>query len=104
MNPLFDDGERAEPAILKVLLPAYKIPDGSQVSKRTGEMVYTLNKQIKVYPDKSLDSKVELDVKGCFLFGPRGGINQIDPNLELHWLVEAEYLYFYLEEQGHTNQ
>lgn len=101
---MFDEEDAEEVEVWKILLPASKIPDGAQVSKRTGDMVYTLNKQIKVYPDKSVESKVEIDVKGCFLFGPRGGINQIDPNLQLHWIVGVDELYYYLEEEGHTNQ
>jgi hypothetical protein len=72
---------------LKVLLAASLIPDGSDVSKRTGEQVYTLKKNLTVYSDTEGKSPVVME--GFFLVGPRGSINQVSGDKLLHWIIPA---------------
>lgn len=71
---------------LLILLPAHKIPDGSTVRKRNGEVDYTLRRNLKVY----LTEKSPFEITGYFLVGVRGDINQVEEGRYLHWVTTAE--------------
>lgn len=77
--------------IIRVLLPAYQIPDKSIVTKRAGEQEYDFSKNIVVYR-KDIKGEIPLQMEGYFLVGPRASINQIKPDTMLLWHVTAEEL------------
>ena len=86
--------------ILRILLPAKQIPNGSMVSKKNGAYTYTLTHSLKAYPEsvKSGEERGEMiEIKGLFLHGNRGNINQVKPDTELHWHVDAEWLVDHLQ-------
>ena len=78
-----------------VLLAAASIPDAAEVTKRTGEQIYTLKRNITVY---QADKSTPLSLDGHFLLGPRGSINQISADTLLLWRLTAESLFEELEE------
>lgn len=81
--------------VLGVILPAESIPDGSSVTKRTGEAQYILKQGIKVYSDTKGESPLVVD--GCFLVSPSGSINQVKPTTLLRWNITAEDLVVQLQ-------
>ena len=76
---------------LRVLLPASHIPNGSQVTKKTGTKPYTLRGSIVVHGDKKKEiQKQELKGDGvAFLISQDGQINAIPETTEL--LVELDF-------------
>jgi hypothetical protein len=78
---------------LGLILRASAIPDGSTVTKKTGRAEYVLRHNLAVYRPDSLGGPVPLEVKGCFLVGPRGSVNQIEPGTELLWLISVVELH-----------
>jgi len=88
---------------ISVLLKSDMIPDGSTVTKRTGDKRYTLKKKIKVFTGAvKMDKPVELDVEGTFLVDSNGNINQIDSSAILGWITNLDDLRWYADrlEQG----
>lgn len=71
---------------IRVLLRAEEIPADANVTKRTGEQVYTLKRGLRLYSE----DKAPVEITGLFLMGPRGSINQIKPETMLHWEISAE--------------
>lgn len=75
--------------IIQVLLPAFRIPDGSVVSKRTGMSPYALKHSLKVFRSGLAEKLEPLVIQGFFLVNERGDINQIGDDTPLHWHVSA---------------
>lgn len=90
--------------VVLLLLPVGMIPDRSKVSKRTGEVQYILLHDLHVYPVKEAkglrpERLVEdIHIKGFFLMGERGDVNQVEAKTHLHWHVTAEDLVRVLQE------
>lgn len=80
---------------LRLLVPARMVPDRSMVTKRSGEKVYTLRRQIRVFPEDQKEGKVT-PIDGFFLCF-EGDINQIGPETMLLWQMEAEQFFYTLE-------
>lgn len=87
---------------LRVLLPACEIPDTANVTKRTGENVYTLAHNLKVYGTPNAEQP--LVIEGYFLVGPRGSINQVPADRLLHWNTTAEELVDIIRQSWETEQ
>lgn len=86
---------------IAVLLPASDIPDGSEVSKRTGTNRFILKEEINVYGTKK--EKMEpIKIKGqneCkFLVNDRGSINVVNVDTLLLWHTDTDELYWFLDE------
>ena len=94
LNNTFDDE-------LKIVLPASNIPDGAVVTKKTGAVKYTLKHKLVVYQNQTTDlnnPSPAINIDGYFLIGSQGSINQIPPETELIWVVNAEDFYIDLGE------
>lgn len=81
--------------MLLVLLPAKMIPHDATVTKRTGEVQYTLKHKLTMYGIPPEGSKIPAPptiVDGFFVVGLQGSINQVKPETLLHWHVTAEDL------------
>lgn len=82
----------------KLLLPAGYIPDGSAVSKRTGEVQYTLKRSLRIYNhDTSAPNAVEGKDGTVFLVGERGAIDAYPSTTLLQWVVDGRELLDWLE-------
>ena len=85
-----------ENIIVGVLLPAYKIPSGSVVTKRNGDKEYILNRNINLYGEK----KEIINYAGVIFLIPKDGPNKIscipDDSILLWKTTEEEY-YEYLK-------
>lgn len=84
--------------IYKVMLPLSEIPEGSTVSKVTGQVEFTVRDTIIVYnEDRTRQTLTPHD--GCrFLLGDRGVIGAYSGKTEFHWHATAEELYQYFED------
>ena len=83
--------------LLRVLLPAEKIPDRSCVFKRTGEVGYVLRRDLTLY-QYGKEAAAAVKITGYFLVGERGDITQIPPDAVLHWSTTADNLVDMLRE------
>jgi hypothetical protein len=88
--------------LLRILLPVEVIPEGSTVSKRTGEYTYVLKRNLKIYGSTKEDGdKKPMVIDGFFLVNERGDINQVAPGTLLHWNVTTlEFVNEYAESWG----
>lgn len=69
-----------------LLLPARLIPDGSKVTKRTGQVEYVIRHKLTVFQNQDPKSNVPpIEIEGTFLVGSRGDISQINPETMLLW-------------------
>lgn len=82
--------------MIKVILPAFSIPEGRKVTKITGSTFYTLLKEIKVYGEKKEDLQVLSSPDVRYLVGENGSINAISAGKELMWRASADDLMRYL--------
>jgi hypothetical protein len=92
---------------IRVLLPARMIPHDATVSKRTGELEYTLKHKLTMYclaPETSRIPAPPIIVDGVFVVGSKGSINQVEPETMLHWHVTAEDLVDALRRSWETQQ
>jgi len=86
-----------------VLMEASKIPNGSTITKKTGEYLYVLKKDITVYYDVSEQPRKPLTIKSedgmVFLMNKQGDLSCIKGSTKLLWYVESRDLMRYLEKQ-----
>lgn len=75
---------------LRIVREARFIPDGSTITKLTGEKEYILKHKLPVY---MLDKENRLDVEGIFITC-MSGVNQIKPHTELIWKTTLDHLKF----------
>lgn len=76
-----------------ILLRAEQIPNRSVVTKKTGSTRYVLRHDLIVYPistKKTVEKSDVMTMKGFFLIGPCGDVNQIASTQELIWRITAE--------------
>jgi len=86
---------------MKVLIAASEIPVGGKVTKKTGEKVYTIRDDIKIYgktgPEQTETLReLRADRETRFMVSEDCSINIISGDTELLWHVDAEELYRYL--------
>lgn len=89
-----------------LILEARLIPDGTEVSKVTGEKKYILRRELKIYSrqkDWSSESLVEVrvndDYKPVFLIDPETGtINVVSPSSKLRVDRELDEIKDFVEE------
>ena len=98
----FDNDKICPEDTLKILLPVEMIPDGSTVTKRTGEQEFTLRRSLrfwtyppeKRHPAKSARAAAEeakaMSVQGLFIVSSRGDITQVKPGTILCLVIHAE--------------
>jgi len=79
------------PDTIKVVLPACSIPVDSLVTKRTGQKVYTLRKEIRIF-GTSERRGITADAGVLFLVSENGDINAIPAGTELVWSATADEL------------
>jgi len=90
---LFIDTEQ-----IKILLPAWKIPEGETVTKPTGTKEYQLRKDIRVFNQiKREDGYTITAEKGTLLLVYETNINIISANDTLGWVTSFESLYYRLQ-------
>lgn len=89
---------------IKVLLPANEIPVGSRVTKRTGDKVYTLRNEIKVFGLANSNQVLKGEDGVRFLIAPDGNAGAVDGQTELLWHTDKKSLSQWLEEQLHIPQ
>lgn len=82
---------------LTVLIEAKHIPDGSKVSKATGENVYNLRDELKIY-SQSGEPQVVKSSGSKFLVSDTGVINSISETLILKWYTDLDELNYLNEE------
>lgn len=84
------------PDVLKVIVEARHLEDGTIVSKKTGQKEYTIKRSIKIYGENRQEIKSDAD--NIFLVDSDGNINQIKDSTELLAHIPADYLYRDLDE------
>jgi hypothetical protein len=93
---------------MKVVMKAGNIPDFAVVSKKTGEVQYTLRSTLTIYADKDSrpsDAPQVLHSEGVkFIVDERGTINCVPHDKELMWHVPEEELLSFLEERNEPQQ
>lgn len=83
---------------ISVLLAASEIPEGSTVTKRTGEKEYTLRSSVQVYGQ---NIEIKADPGTIFLIDTRtGNANAIPSSTVLVWTTTRERLWHWLAELG----
>ena len=91
--------------ILKVILPAGKIPEDASVTKLTGTVQYVLRKSLVIYSDVA--GKPRQDIKadeGCvFMIGERS-TTVVPASKELIWIVELDVFRNYIFEHLESHQ
>lgn len=92
---IFEDDE-----IIEITIKPSRLPSGSIIRKKTGSTPYTLIREIRVWPtdraQKKEGEKPQI-IKGLFLEGRDGNFNQIDPETDVVWFVNAYDLRWQLE-------
>jgi len=83
---------------MKLLIEAKQIPNGATVSKKTGDCVYTLRDEIKIWgtcTPENMDTLKELrsDKETRFMISENGNINVVSGDKELLWHASNEELY-----------
>lgn len=80
---------------IKILLPAHKIPDGSIVTKPTGEKEYTLSTNLKFFSNnKGECNKYNITAeKGTLMLINNDNINIINENAILAWVTSFPALH-----------
>ena len=89
--------------MIGLILEAGLIPDGTEVSKVTGEKKYILRRQLKIYSQSVNGPKVEIRIddnyKPVFLVdGDTGSINVVSPTSKLRVDRELEEVREFIEE------
>lgn len=85
--------------MIKVILPARKIPEGSTVTKLTGTVKYEVHDSVVIYGTDGEKVEIKAD-EGCrYLCHPgRVEINAIQEDKELIWEVDEWRLASIIEE------
>lgn len=89
------------PIEFKVVLPAYRIPSNSRVTKPTGSVQYMLTRSIRVYGDADQRREVAASGGTVFLIDPRtGNANAMPGTTELLWVTSRSGLDKVLDPDG----
>lgn len=76
---------------IRVLLSAGDIPDGARVTKRNGDVRYTLRHRLKIYGSHDIHSENRpIIIDGTFLISDTGDVNQVTPGKKLMMITTAE--------------
>lgn len=81
---------------MKLLIKPSLIPNGSKVTKKTGNKEYILRDRITVYNEKGLPTTIPYSMGVKFMVDNSGNIQTVSDNVELVWLVDEEELRDYL--------
>ena len=82
---------------IKILLPARLIPIGSNVTKRTGEKVYTIKNEIRFFGGEDKFPTIRSDKDTRFLVADNS-IVVVSGETELLWEVDSDTLKCYLHD------
>lgn len=90
------------PNILEVILPLGEIPDDSLVRKISGEKLFTVTRQLRIFsedPTKSQIIKCEdgsAFLTSCDNIGGEINISTYSYNKKLVWIVDKQQFYIFL--------
>jgi len=84
--------------LLKLILQAAKIPEGSVVTKIRGQKEYVIRDKIIVYGEEGIRREMVAKGGARFLANPTGDLNAVNGDVELVWLLEVWELDRFLEE------
>jgi hypothetical protein len=86
---------------MKVLMEVRDIPVGATVTKKTGEKIYTLRDDVKIYGSTQEQTEALRELKADegtrFLISQNGDISIISGDTELLWHVDGRILFEHLE-------
>lgn len=81
----------------KVLLPASEIPDGSKITKATGQKEYTLKRELRIFENlRGTECEVIKAKTGVVFLVKDGDINAYPDHTKLLWVVEPKEFYQWL--------
>lgn len=83
---------------IAVLLRAGDIPLRAQVTKRTGEKLYTLTDKIRIFDGKGTQKDVSADAGARFLVSS-GDVNVVGADTLLLWRTTRENLLAHLQDE-----
>ena len=80
--------------MIKLLLPAKRIPIGSTVTKKTGQVELTLCDSVTIYCSDGSQPRqtIKANAGAVFLRDERGNYNAISDETELVWTMDMEDL------------
>jgi hypothetical protein len=81
---------------VRLLLAAAEIPDGETVTKRTGEVKYTLRSSVRIFGELAEPREIKAQDGARFLVSNMGDINAIPGTTALLWCVEESALLTWL--------
>lgn len=86
---------------MKVILEVREIPVGSTVTKKTGEKVYTLRDDVKIYGSTQEQTETLRELKADsgtrFLIAQNGDISIVSGDVEMLWHVDGRILFEHLD-------
>lgn len=81
---------------IQVILPALHIPNGSIVSKETGQKQYTLNTKMRIFDQNGNKKEILASDNTKFIIND-GDANVINFDTKLKWYTDVGTLYSYLD-------
>lgn len=90
---------------IKVIMPAGELPNGARVTKKTGEKVYTLRDEVRMFAttsgagDQAVVHKLTAGEGARFIVGENGDGAAIPSTLELVWHTFENDLRHFLDER-----
>jgi hypothetical protein len=83
---------------MRLLLAAAEIPgDGATVTKRTGEVQYTLRNAVRIFGEDGGPREIKAQDGARFLVSSKGDLTVIPGTTELLWCVDDEDLLRWLD-------
>jgi len=89
---------------IKVIVPAWQIPDEATVSKRTGTKKYLLRRKITIYnhsTEKESPQNIEAKENTVFLVSTNGNIEAYGGKVELIWYTDYHGICSFLSEHDY---
>jgi hypothetical protein len=85
---------------LQIIMSAHDIPDGSTITKKTGQKPYVIKSKIKIYAEqKSGLAPQILEAPGVkYLIDDSGNINAVSSEAEVMWHTTTGELLRFLDE------
>ena len=75
---------------MKVLIAVGRLPNGSSVTKRTGEKQYTVRREIRIWEVDGTAKVIKADESARFLVTAGGEINTMGAGVEVIWHATLE--------------
>lgn len=79
--------------VVKVIVPAGRVPNGATVTKRNGTNVYTVAREIRVYMQERVPpTVVKAEDGGVFLLNGGPSVSCVSGTTELVWHADPDSL------------